>query len=68
MFGWLKRRRASGPIVSLPEHSVSVVKARKVKEIVDWGLMSLGIPDIWSQTQGEGIKVAVLDTGIARNR
>jgi len=34
-------------------------------ETIDWGLKLLGIPPLWKDTQGEGIKVAVLDTGIA---
>jgi len=34
-------------------------------ETIDWGLKLLGIPPLWKETQGEGIKVAVLDTGIA---
>ena len=33
-------------------------------EIVDWGLESLGISEIWRNTQGEEIKIAILDTGI----
>lgn len=32
-------------------------------EIVDWGLSLLGVPDSWAETQGEGVRVAVLDTG-----
>lgn len=34
-------------------------------ETIDWGLKLLGIPPLWKETQGEGIKVGVLDTGIA---
>ncbi len=34
---------------------------------IDWGLKSLDIPKLWKQTKGEGIKIAVLDTGIAEN-
>jgi len=34
-------------------------------ETIDWGLKLLGIPPLWKETKGEGIKVAVLDTGIA---
>ena len=33
-------------------------------EIIDWGLESLGIPELWRQSQGEGIKIAILDTGL----
>jgi subtilisin family serine protease len=33
-------------------------------EVIDWGLKMLSIPPWWEETQGDGIKVAVLDTGI----
>lgn len=35
-----------------------------LSEVLDWGLDLLGIPDIWNTTQGEGVKVCILDTGI----
>ncbi len=33
-------------------------------ERIDWAGSILGIPDVWRLTQGEGVKVAILDTGI----
>ena len=33
----------------------------------DTGLQMYGIPHIWSDTKGEGVKIAVLDTGIDTN-
>jgi len=33
-------------------------------EQVNWAQRILGIPDVWMLTQGQGIRVAVLDTGI----
>lgn len=35
------------------------------EEVIDWGLKQTGIPDLWLQTSGAGVKVAVLDTGVA---
>ncbi|MEO9967983.1 MAG: S8 family peptidase [Reichenbachiella sp.] len=32
---------------------------------IDWGLQRHLIPELWGITKGEGIKVAVLDTGVA---
>jgi subtilisin family serine protease len=29
-----------------------------------WGLKTLGIPELWQTTRGDGINVAVLDTGV----
>ena len=33
------------------------------QEIYDWGLQDLNIPDIHKQTQAEGIKIAIIDSG-----
>jgi len=35
------------------------------KEIVDWGVKALNAPTVWSRgITGEGIKIAILDTGV----
>jgi subtilisin family serine protease len=40
-------------------------KAAKTQpERINWAESLLGIPKVWSKTQGKGVKVAVLDTGI----
>lgn len=38
-----------------------------MSQTTDWGLESLNVPNVWRATKGEGIKVAVLDTGVAYN-
>lgn len=38
--------------------------AQQDEEQVNWAGSILGVPNVWVQTMGEGIKVAVLDTGI----
>jgi len=35
------------------------------KDGVDWGLEAYGIPSLWKQCKGEGVTVAVVDTGVA---
>lgn len=35
--------------------------------VVDWGLDMMNTRDVWSVTKGEGVKVAVIDTGIDYN-
>jgi len=54
------------PPFRLPPFKVEQVMAVK-SQIVDWGLEMLGIPTFWKTTKGEGIRVAVLDTGCAPN-
>ena len=39
-------------------------KAVPSQEFADWGIWLTRLPDIWSDTQGEGVRVAVLDTGV----
>lgn len=31
---------------------------------IDWGVKTINAPKVWSYTKGEGVKVAVVDTGI----
>ncbi len=38
--------------------------AKIATERINWAEFLLRIPDVWQNTQGEGVKVAVLDTGI----
>jgi len=54
----------SSPVYRLPPFKVDKVMLATA-ETIDWGLKLLGIPPLWKETQGEGIKVGVLDTGIA---
>ncbi len=54
--------RDDEPIFRLPPYRVEEVMVT-ASEAVDWGLRLFHIPDFWRQTQGEGVKVAVLDTG-----
>ena len=52
------------PVYTLPPYKVEKVYIT-VSETIDWGLEMLNVPKIWHQTTGDGIKIAVLDTGIA---
>jgi subtilisin family serine protease len=51
------------PIFRLPplrvEHTLAALA-----ETVDWGLSLLGVPEAWRISRGDGVTVAVLDTGI----
>ncbi len=40
--------------------------AEKMDEI-PWGIAYMGGPKLWKKSQGKGVKVAVIDTGISRN-
>ncbi len=54
--------------VHLPPYRVDLAHVpRTLSEGVDWGVSSYGIPKLWSQTQGGGVRVAVIDTGISKH-
>jgi subtilisin len=47
------------------EELVPIHVMQSFSQVIDWGLMQSSIPEAWKYTMGEGINVAVLDTGIA---
>lgn len=48
--------------IRLPPYRVEAIVTAKA-QVIDWGLQVLGIPELWKETRGKGIRVAVLDTG-----
>lgn len=53
-------------IFKIPKFKVESLSI-SCSETIDWGMRSFKIPDVWVETAGKGIKVAVLDTGVAPN-
>ena len=51
-------------VLRIPPFKVEAVFTA-CSETVDWGIDLLGIQPFWRHTKGGGIKIAVLDTGIA---
>ncbi|MDA7977626.1 MAG: S8 family peptidase [Pirellulales bacterium] len=41
----------------------SAILPHELTDLIDWGQKLVGLPAAWKQTRGEGIDVAVLDTG-----
>lgn len=60
------QKTANEPIFVLPPYKVEQVFTTYA-ETVDWGLTLFGIPQLWRLSKGNGVKVAVLDTGCALN-
>lgn len=50
-------------ILRLPPWRHSGAPILTMAETVDWGIAFEHIPDLWKQSKGEGIKIAILDTG-----
>jgi len=47
----------------LPYFREEVLNMQDVKQKMGWEITSFDLPETWKSTQGEGVKVAVLDTG-----
>lgn len=50
-----------------PMRPVSVLTCMTTQQVVDWGLTAIGAPYAWRFTKGQGVRVAVLDTGVAHH-
>jgi subtilisin len=51
----------------LPFEREDVVGMQAAKQAVGWEITAFNLPDAWKHTQGEGVKIAVLDTGVDEN-
>jgi subtilisin family serine protease len=51
--------------VHLPPYRVTAHPLAAQSEGVDWGVSSYGVPALWKKSQGEGVVVAVVDSGVA---
>ena len=55
------------PIYRLPPWRIeSILSASDLTQVIDWGLIAGGVPAAWQLSRGEGVTVAVLDTGVDR--
>jgi len=56
------------PKITVHQELKSLTELKTVAETqseqINWSQSLLGIPDVWYDTMGQGVKVAVLDTGI----
>lgn len=48
---------------TLPPFTVEPIDFVSLSQSVDWGLKKLKIPEIWKETQGEGVTIVIIDTG-----
>jgi subtilisin family serine protease len=47
-----------------PFELIPVLSLQEAKQKAGWGITHFNIPKLWEKTQGEGVKIAVLDTGV----
>jgi subtilisin family serine protease len=60
-----ERAQAAGRVYRLPPFTIhTLLRADQLGQTIDWSLADYKIPDVWKQTAGQGIRVAVLDTGV----
>lgn len=55
-------------LVHLPPYRVNLDAPRALQNGVDWGVCSYGIPALWQRSQGDGVTVAVIDSGVAPHK
>lgn len=53
--------------VHLPPYRVTGYPLAAQSEGVDWGLSAYGVPALWQRYKGEGVTVAVVDSGVAKH-
>lgn len=62
---------SNDPLLDVPIFRLPPFRARQLfvtlSELEDWGLKLCNIPSLWRTVEGAGIRVAILDTGIAAN-
>ena len=52
-------------VCKLPKYAVEEVLAlNDVQQQIGWNITAFDLPNTWNVTQGEGVKIAVLDTGV----
>lgn len=51
----------------LPYIREDVLTIQEVEQKLGWEITSFNLPDTWKYSQGEGVKIAVLDTGVDLN-
>lgn len=54
--------RAIAPVAGVHPWRAVAVESRC--PVVPWGVRAVGAPQVWRRTRGEGVAVAVLDTGV----
>lgn len=47
----------------LPFERMEVISIQEAKQRCSWGITAFNLPKMWKSSQGEGVKVAVIDTG-----
>lgn len=46
-----------------PYERTDCLSIQEAKQKAGWGITAFNLPDAWEHTQGEGVRIAVLDTG-----
>jgi subtilisin family serine protease len=56
---WTKDNKCS----LFPYEVTEVLSLQEAKQQAGWNITAFDLPDVWKMTRGEGVKIAVLDTG-----
>lgn len=47
-----------------PYERQDVISVQEAKQQAGWSITAFNLPDVWEYTQGEGVTIALLDTGV----
>lgn len=49
----------------LPPHEIlEIFDTIPLSQTIGWGIADLNIPELWKETEGENVRIAIIDTGI----
>lgn len=51
-------------VFKVSDFQVKEIVTERPGQVVDWGVNMVNAPKLWQKTRGEGIKIAILDTGV----
>jgi len=57
------KKKKKGECSLFPFKREEIVSIQEIRQHLGWGISTFDLPDAWKITKGEGVKVAVLDTG-----
>ena len=59
----MPKRKRSYKCKLLPYEREECVSMQDAQQKAGWGISAFNLPDAWKHSQGEGVRIAVLDTG-----
>ncbi len=59
-----KQKKKQNKCSLIPYEEQEIISIQQAKQKAGWDITAFNLPEAWKITQGEGIKIAVIDTGV----